>query len=113
MQKYLYLFLYSKKITIQSSLNSKNPNLPWSTTERQKKKRWKIQSIDPQVTTLNVLAILSVPDSTIFCILFSTSLLLLPTFSYIVVFISGDHPPPPGISDDVVLFHFVTREPLF
>ena len=105
MQKYLYLFLYSKKITIQSSLNSQNLQL------KGKKKRWKIQSIDPQVTTLNVLAILSVPDSTTFCILFSTSLLLLPTFSYIVVFISGDHPP--GISDDVVLFHFVTREPLF
>ncbi len=38
-----------------------------------------------QVTTFNVRAILSVLDS--------TSLLLLPTMSYIVVSISCDHPP--------------------
>ena len=42
----------------------------------------------------NVRAILNVPDSTTFCILFIHSLLLLPTISYIVVYcISRDHPP--------------------
>ena len=41
-----------------------------------------------RLSTLNVRAILSVPDSTAFWVLFSTSLLLLPTISYIVVSIS-------------------------
>lgn len=41
---------------------------------------------------INVRAILSMLDSTAFCILFiSTSLLLLPTILYIVVSISRDH----------------------
>ena len=44
-------------------------------------------------------------------LLFSGSLLLLPTISYIVkVSISINHPtPPPPINDDVLFFYFVTR----
>ena len=40
---------------------------------------------------INVRAILSMLDSTALCILFSISLLLLPTILYIVVSISRDH----------------------
>ena len=65
-----------------------NPNLAKARFNRN---HWKIQSIVSQVTTSNVRAILSMLDSTAFCILFSTSLLLLPTILYIVVSISCDH----------------------
>ena len=114
---------YNQAITIQSSLNSLiikkkkkfsdggqyQQNKVRHNETLQKKKHIQIHTYWPKQDSKkklldntanrlsshkNVRAIVNVPDSTTFCILFIHSLLLLPTISYIVVYcISRDHPP--------------------
>ena len=60
--KYLYLFLNYKKIPIQSSFNSQIKTWPKLDLKRKKK----LENTVNRLSTLNVRAILSVPDSTAF-----------------------------------------------
>ena len=82
MQRNLYLFLCSKKITIQSSFNSRIKTWPKLDLKRKKVAKYSQSSVK---STLNVWVILSVPDSTAFTVLCRTFLLLLPTISYIMM----------------------------